>query len=437
MYKTYFMQAWHILKQNRFYSAIYILATGLSISMVMILSILLYLKIANIYPETSRNRMLIVEWGSASTSSNNHASSRLSLGMVKQCIYPLQSAEATSAVYSAWQGGYVQPERTDEQIPAVVKYVDTGFWQIFSFSFTEGKPFTAADMESGIRTVVISESFARQIFGTTAVTGRYIRLNFDPYRICGVVKDVSYVTDRTFAELWMPYTAYPGFTPAWNEEMYGNSLGSFVAYALAPTVSDIEKVREEVRSNVVRFDSSLGEDITFTIFNQPERHWQSIFSNSSNRTPDFTRIIIQYLLLFFVFLLIPAVSLSGMADSQLERRLSEMGIRRAFGAPRGSLIRQLISENFLFTLLGGMAGLLFSYAIIYHFRRWIIHIGTGQKYVSAVPQNLDVDFSMEMLMNYTVFGIALLICLVLNLMVTIIPAWRASRREIVYSLNHL
>lgn len=431
-----FKQAWQLLRQNRLYSTVYILATGLSISMVMVLAILFYLKIANIYPETNRDRLLVVEWARTTNAKGDNGESRLSLDAVKQCVYSLQTAEATTAIYGMWGGNFVQPDGSDEQIPATVKYVDIGFWQVFPFSFIEGKPFSEADMESGIRTVVISESFARQIFNTSEVTGSYLSLNFEQHRICGVVKDPSYITDRTFGQLWMPYTAYPGLNPTWAPQMYGNTLGSFTAYILAPSAGDIEKVRNEARENFKRFDTSLGEELSFSIYNQPERQWQSLFSNSGNKSPDFNKILLQYALLFFIFLLIPAISLSGMADSQMERRLSEMGIRRAFGARQKGLIGQLISENLVFTILGGLTGLLFSYSIVYFFRRWIIHIGTGQRFVSAVPENLDVVISPDMLINYTVFGIALLICLILNLMVTVIPAWRASSREIVYSLNN-
>lgn len=434
MIKQNIKQAWQILKQNRFYSTIYILATGLSISLVMILTIVIYIKIANIYPETARDRLLIVQYAQAKNKGGDNGQSRLSLDVVKQCLYPLQTAEAVSAVYGYWGGNAVQPEGSDEQVPASVKYVDTGFWKVFSFSFLEGTPFTDADMESGIRTVVISESYARKIFGTTEVTGKFISLNFDPYRICGVVKDPSYIADKTFAQLWMPYTAFPNMTPAWNTQAYGPTLGSFVAYVLAPSKKDLDKVKREVEENIGRFSSSL-EDITFTIYGQPDRQWESLFRLSSRLTIDFTQIKLQYLILFLLLLLIPAVGLSGIADSQMGRRLEEMGIRRVFGARSGGLMKQLIAENMLFTFLGGMLGLLFSYLLIYFFRRWIIHIGTGQKFVSAVPEGIDVMLSPSMFMNYTVFGIALGVCFLLNLMATTIPAWRASRREIVYSLN--
>ena len=39
MYKQYFKQAWNLMRQNRFYSGVYIIGTGLAISMVMVIAI--------------------------------------------------------------------------------------------------------------------------------------------------------------------------------------------------------------------------------------------------------------------------------------------------------------------------------------------------------------------------------------------------------------
>lgn len=418
------------MKQNRFYSAIYIIATGLSISMIMVLAIVLYLKVANIYPETHRDRMLVARYGEVIFEDGNRGVSRLSLETVRQCFYSLKTAEAVTAIYEAWGTVSVQRENNQEQEDGTVKYVDTAFWKVFDFSFLEGQPFTEADMESGIKTVVISESYARKIFGTREVTGKYISIGFVLHRISGVVKDVSYVVDKIYADMWMPYTAHPSFNKGWP-----NGLGFFAAYILAPSVSDIKKVREEAEFNINRYASTFTE-MKFSLNGQPDSYWLSIFRLSNRQDIDATKILSIYGLILLVLLLIPAVSLSGIADSQMERRLSEMGIRRTFGAIRGGLMKQLVTENMVLTFLGGIAGLIFSYILVYFFRRWIIHIGTGQVFVNAVPQGVEVDLSPTMMMNFTVFIVALILCLLLNLMVTLIPAWRASRREIVYSLNN-
>lgn len=63
MYKVYFKQAVQMLKQNKFFSIIYIAGTGLAISMVMTLAILYYFHTANIEPESYRDRMMIVQYG--------------------------------------------------------------------------------------------------------------------------------------------------------------------------------------------------------------------------------------------------------------------------------------------------------------------------------------------------------------------------------------
>ena len=47
----YFKQAWQLMKQNRFFSAVYIIGTGLAISMVMVLAVVYYIRTANIAPE--------------------------------------------------------------------------------------------------------------------------------------------------------------------------------------------------------------------------------------------------------------------------------------------------------------------------------------------------------------------------------------------------
>ena len=134
-----------------------------------------------------------------------------------------------------------------------------------------------------------------------------------------------------------------------------------------------------------------------------------------------------------LLLLVPAVSLSGMADSRMERRLGELGVRRAFGAPKGALIGQVLMENFLYTLLGGLVGLLFSFLLVTFASSWVFKIGNG--FSDAAPDGVDVSLSMGMLFNPWVFLIALCVCFLLNLMSALWPAWRASRRPIVDSLN--
>ena len=432
MLKIYLKQAWNLIRQERLFSLIYIVGTGLSVSMVMVLSIVFYIKVANIYPETNRDRILVAKSGTFTRESDGQSSSSLSEGMIDACFGSLKGVEAIALI--ARDGGdefLVQPEGDPVQLPVTVKFVNTDFWQVFPFRFLEGKAFTGADQQSAIRTAVISRSLAHRLFGDEEATGKYISVNFRLYRVCGVVQDASLVTENTFAQIWFPYTTADDYKPndSWNNT---GVLGKFNAYILASRGTDLKALKQEAEERVERYGKSL-DGGTFSALGQPDYYWQSTFRYWSNVAPDFGKLLLQYGLIVLILLLVPSVSLSGMTDSRMERRLAEMGVRRAFGAPTGTLMGQIFSENFLFTFFGGLFGLAFSYLLIYLSRDWFLQIDAS--FAQVLPEGVDVVFTPGMLMNFRVFGIALFVCFVLNLLSALIPAWRASHRQIIYSLN--
>lgn len=431
MLKVYFKQAWNLIRQERLFSLIYIVGTGLSVSMVMVLSIVFYMKVANIYPETNRDRILVAKSGMVSFENGRNSSSSLSEGMINTCFASLDGVEAI-ALISRKDGEFLlQPEGDPVQLPVTVKYVNTDFWKVFPFRFIDGKPFTDADQQSAIRTAVIAESLSRRLFGKDEAVGKYISLNFRSYRVCGIVKDASLVTRETYSLIWLPYTLADGYQP--NSSFYNTeALGEFCAYILASKDKNLADLKKEAEAAVERYGKTL-HDKTFTALGQPDYYWQSIFRFWSNSRPEYGKLVLQYGLVLLILLLVPAVSLSGMTDSRMERRLAEMGVRRAFGAPVTTLMMQIISENFLFTVLGGVFGLLLSYLLLYLSRSWIMQLDAI--FVDVLPEGADVVFSPSMLVNYQVFGITLFVCFLLNLLSALIPAWRASHRQIIYSLN--
>lgn len=432
MIKQSFKQAWNLILQERLFSLIYIIGTGLSVTMVMVLSIILYLKVADIYPETNRHRILVAKSGMVTTKGENHfSSSYLSENMINTCFSSLEGVEALGITFGDRSEFQVQPEGKQEQLPVAVRFVNHGFWTVFPFHFEAGQPFTEADQQSGLLTAVIAESLSMRLFGTTDAVGRYVSLNFRPHRVCGVVKDASLITGLTYAQLYIPYTASSSYKPNESGDRSG-ALGSYKAYLLVAPGTDRTKVKQAGEAHVKRYSQTLGK-YELSLLGQPDYYWQSVFRYGSNRPFDFGQLLIEYGLLFLLLLLVPAVSLSGMADSRMERRLAEMGVRRAFGAPVGKLMRQIVAENFLFTLLGGLFGLLLSYLLIYVGRDWVLEIGSV--FTSAKPQGADVLITPSMLINYQVFGITLFVCFLLNLLSALIPAWQASHRPIVHSLN--
>ena len=61
MLKNYFKQAWTLMRQNRLFTGIYVVGTGLSIALVMTLFIIFYVKFGPVYPEYNRDRTLVLK----------------------------------------------------------------------------------------------------------------------------------------------------------------------------------------------------------------------------------------------------------------------------------------------------------------------------------------------------------------------------------------
>lgn len=438
MYKQYLKQAWNLIRQERLFSLFYIVGTGLSVSMVMVLSIVFYLKIANLYPETNRDRMLHVSSGKVLFPENGGQRSwGLSLGMLQTCFSDLKGMEALAIVLKEKATCRIQQADHKGELPVEAKFVNRDFWTVFPFHFLQGQLFTEGDEQSGLPVAVLSESLARRLFGEEDAVGRYFSMNFHPYRVCGVVKDASQVTPVSYAQLWIPYTAYPGYADIQPIEET-HSLGRYSACLLAEQGTSLDALKAEAEESVRRYNQTLG-GYSLTLLGQPDKQWQSNFRFYSSHAPDYAQVAVQYSALFLLLLLVPAVSLSGMADSRMERRLAELGVRRAFGAPAAGLMQQIVVENFLFTALGGLLGLGLSFVLLFCTRSWVLQLDSvlSGGFMNLPAEGTDIVFSSAMLLNLPVFGAALLVCFLLNLASALLPAWRAAHREIIASLyNH-
>ena len=113
----------------------------------------------------------------------------------------------------------------------------------------------------------------------------------------------------------------------------------------------------------------------------------------------------------------------------MRKRLSELGVRRAFGATRKNLLSQVMWESLLQTLLGGALGLLFSYIAAYALKG-IIYENSDTAFRLG-----DITLNPASLLSPAIFLYALLFCLLLNVLSALVPAWSVSHKPIVDSIH--
>lgn len=318
---------------------------------------------------------------------------------------------------------YAQLPGSLDRYKTPLQATDGAFWRVFRFAFLSGKPYTDEEYESGVKRVVLSESRARRLFGTVEAEGKAVVLNGVEYRVCGVVRDVSSVMSMTCAEAWVPITSVPVLAQTATAE---ESAGPVAAYLLAANPGRFEAIREEVNRRRLQYNTTLQEKFldTFRLTTPKQTELQKLDYGAS-----LLDIIRRYLLIALMFMLVPAINLTGLISSRMQERMEEMGLRKAFGARADTLVKQVLTENLMLTCIGGLAGLLISWLLVVMLRNVL--------FSSAVHMVVaeDVQLTFGMLFNLPLFFSAFGLCVLLNILSSLLPVWKATRRPIVDSIN--
>ena len=431
MLKQHFKQAWTMMRQNKLFTSIYVAGTGLSIAFTMVLFIIYYVKFAPVYPEYNRDRTLVInksaiaKKGSEQWNSCNGGVSCKVAELVKGLPHLDQVGMAMMGAWS--NSSTVILPQSNEQIALTPGMVDAGFWQVFTFRFLKGKPFDEADVEAERPVAVLTESLAKRIFASTDVVGKYFSFDGKDMQVVGVVADVTGSTPASAADLYIPLY-YGGQNR--HEPNVPGLMGSISVYMTATSEDDLQALRAEVIDVLNRYEQ---EEPNWTHFwmDQPDVWWKNTFRSNCSSAPDIAGSIRNILYMLLALLFIPAMNLCGMISSRMDERMGELGVRKAYGATNIGLILQVLTENLLLTILGGLVGLALAYFIALIGGEWMFHLFE----TFVMPGGMNPSFTFEMLFNPTLFLTVFGLCVLLNLISALVPTVLALRHSIIYSIQ--
>ena len=211
--------------------------------------------------------------------------------------------------------------------------------------------------------------------------------------------------------------------PAIRSMSCGGVCGSFQGVILARSASDFDAIRTEIKQAVSRYNATgrefvLGMNFVFS------RLDVALGSNDMNGgiLKGWKEYLTQTAPLLLFLLLVPTLNLTGVVQSSVQKRRSEMGLRKAFGATKGRLLTQVLCENLIITLIGGLIGLVLSVILLQLCKSFLL--------------TKETVVTFEMLFKPVLFVAALFFTLLLNLLSAGLPAIRISREQIVDALNN-
>jgi len=259
-----------------------------------------------------------------------------------------------------------------------------------------GRVFRSADDDRS--SIVISHGLWQSQFGgDPGVLGRKVNLDGAPYTIIGVMPSTFYFPDRG-SQLWTALT----FQPADFEDRtntYMHAVGRLKAGVT------FEQARAELESLAARMSRDYPETNAET--------GVSFFRIRDNMSPRFRMMLIALGGATLCLLLLTCANLANLFLARATARERELAVRAALGAGKERLVRQLITESVILTVLGGAAGVALAAASV-------------PVFASLVPPTLPL--ATQPSLDLRVLGLALVFTALTGLGFGLLPALRAGRR---------
>jgi putative ABC transport system permease protein len=302
----------------------------------------------------------------------------------------------------------------DQRITNNLKRTDAAFWRVFDFTFLEGQPYGQADIDEARLVAVITREARQRLFGGAAALAKRFEADGQTLRVVGVVENVSDIRVVPFADVYAPLTTAK--TDAYKQQI----MGGMHAVALGRTVDDLPIIREEFNARIARAELP---DKEYTAIVAPfETHFDSIAREgpwADRKSPERQgyKLVLLIAVLAVLFVTLPTVNLINVNVSRILERASEIGVRKAFGAPTRTLVAQFVVENVLLTLAGGAIGLVLSAFVL-----------------RAINQSGFLAHS-ALTVNLRVFAYGTLLAIAFGLFSGVYPAWRMARLHPVDALK--
>lgn len=308
--------------------------------------------------------------------------------------------------------------------------ITTGdLFKTFNIPLAMGRTFTLDEEKPGaeIPVTIISHPMWERLGSPTDIPGRIVRINQRDFTVIGVApKGFSGTTVMVTPEFWLPTGVYDSMV---NDFASDNIVGTLrdrrhhalIVYGRLREGLDLESATPGLQNISAAMEGAFpAENKDQDLVIQPVSRLG--ISTSPIDDGPVTIVGASLLAMSGIVLLIAALNLANMQLARGSARAKEFAIRLSMGGTRAQIVRQLMTESLMLSLLGGGVALL-------------IATGAMRALVSGMNGLLPVMLMVETTPDARVFLATLAFAALGTIVSSLGPALAASRADVLPALK--
>lgn len=278
-----------------------------------------------------------------------------------------------------------------------------GFPEIQPFDLAAGRYFTPSELEQGAPTAVMGFTNAELLFGRAdKAIGQVIKIKDQKLTVIGVIKKQGKGIMGGWEFDESAIIPYEYFKTIFKEKW---SSPKIMAQGM-PGISD-EAFRDELKGkmrNVRRLSPKEEDDFTLNSVKDFSKAVSGFFANVS----------LGGWFIGLLSLIVGAFSIANIMFVTVRERTSIIGLKKAIGAKKKTILAEFLLESSFICLLGGIIGLLMVFGLTFL---------------------LTSLFKFPVFISFKILGLALSICVAIGILAGIIPASIAARLDPVVAIR--
>ena len=361
--------------------------------------------------------VVLVSLVNGATSSVTDAVSSLGSSLLTVTIEDDKGSPIGLDTLNEWMGeedlGLIAPQISDsltgsangESGSFTVYGTTPAYYDIQGLQLAMGRWLKSADVENHSYVCVINETAAEELIGYVDCVGQAISINSVKYTIVGVLSDDEDSLTAAFTSgsmvAYIPYTSLLRLSGSVTSE-----VTSF--YISAPEGGTVETAETAITEILMdRFDD---DEDAFEVSSQ------SVLEETMSSITSVLTILLGGIAA--ISLVVGGIGIMNIMLVTVTERTREIGIRKAIGASRGTILLQFLMEAVVLCMLGCGLGIFLSWAIL--------------QIVSTVVASLDMVFHLD----GGVVLIAVVFCFLIGVVFGLYPANKAAKMKPIDALHY-